>query len=79
MDKDILDYCELEAIETEIEESEAIVAKVIDFRQKIELFVALTPTGGGVPPSTVPSVSLPPPTASHDPPPGPLSVAPSKS
>lgn len=30
MDKDILDHCELEAIETEIEESESIVAKVID-------------------------------------------------
>ena len=78
MDKDILNCCELEAIETDIEESEAIVAKGINCRQKIELFIALTPTGGCVPPSTVPSVSLPPPTASHDPLPGPLSVAPSK-
>ena len=74
MDKDILNCCELEAIETEIEESEAIVAKVIDCRQKIELFVASTPTGGGFPPSTVSSVSLPPPTTSHDPPPVPLSL-----
>ena len=35
MDKDILDCCELEAIETEIQESEAIVARVIDCRQKL--------------------------------------------
>ena len=46
MDKDILDYCELEAIETETEESEAIVARVIDCRQKIELFIVSTTTGG---------------------------------
>ena len=30
MDKDILECCELEVIETKIDESEAIVAKVID-------------------------------------------------
>ena len=66
MDKDILDCCELEAIETEIEESEAIVARVIDCRQKIELFIASKTTGGGVPP-TVSHVPLSPSTASHDP------------
>ena len=78
MDNDILDCCELQAIETEIEESEAIVAKMIDCRQKIELFIASTPTGRGVPPSTVSHVPLPPSTALHEPPPPP-SIAPSKS
>ena len=79
MDKDILDCCKLEAIETEIEESEAIVARprVINCRQKIELFIASTTTGGGVPPPTVSHAPLPPSTASHDPP-LPSSIVPSK-
>ena len=76
MDNDILDCCELQAIETEIEESEAIVAKMINCRQKIELFIASTPTGRGDPPSTVSYVPLPPLTTFHKPPPPP-SVAPS--
>ena len=46
MDKDILDCCELEALEIEMEESEAIIARVIDCRQKIELFIASITTGG---------------------------------
>ena len=43
---------------------------------KIELFIASTTTGGGIPP-TVSHVPLPPSTASHDPPPPP-SIVPSK-
>ena len=64
----------MEAIETEIEESEAIVARVIDCRQKIELFITSTTTGGAVPPPAVSHVPLSPSTASHDPPPPPSIV-----
>ena len=44
MDKEILDRCELEAIDNEIDESEAIVARVINCRRAIELFVNSTVT-----------------------------------
>ena len=77
MDKDILDRCELEAIEHEIEESEAVVAKVINCRRAIELFVVSTTTSGGVPPSIITRGTLPPPTTSHDSPPAPA-ITPSK-
>lgn len=36
MDKDILSRCEIEAIDAEIEESEAVVAKIINCKQQIE-------------------------------------------
>ena len=36
MDKDILSRCEIEAIDTEIEESEAVVAKIINCKQRIK-------------------------------------------
>ena len=36
MDKDILNRCEIKAIDTEIEESEAIVAKIINCKQQIK-------------------------------------------
>ena len=36
MDKDILSRCKIEAIDAEIEESEAVVAKIINCKQQIE-------------------------------------------
>ena len=36
MDKDILSRCELDTIDTEIEESEAVVAKIINCKQQIK-------------------------------------------
>jgi len=36
MDKEILACCELDVIATELEESEAVSAKIISCRQKIE-------------------------------------------
>ena len=36
MDKDILSRCEIEAIDTETEESEAVVAKIINCKQRIK-------------------------------------------
>ena len=34
MDKDILSQCELDAIDTEIEESKAVVAKITNCKQQ---------------------------------------------
>ena len=36
MDKDILSHCEIEAIDTKIEELEAVVAKIINCKLQIE-------------------------------------------
>ena len=36
MDKDILNQCKLDLIDAEIEESEAVVARIIDCKQQIE-------------------------------------------
>ena len=70
MDGDILECCELEAIDHELEESEAIVAKIINCRRAIELFVVSSTISGGVPPS----IST---TTLRDSPP-PLAITPSK-
>ena len=70
MDRDILERCELEAIDHELEESEAIAAKIINCRRAIELFVVSSTISGGVPPS----IST---TTLHDSPP-PLAITPSK-
>lgn len=50
MDEKIMNLCELDAIETEINESETIVAKIIDCKLKIEQFSAVSPPAV-VPPS----------------------------
>ena len=42
MDKDILQHCEVDAIETEIEESENVIARIINCNQRIESIVSLT-------------------------------------
>ena len=36
MDKDILSWFKIEAIDTEIEESKAVIAKIINFKQRIK-------------------------------------------
>ena len=77
MDKEILDCCELETIDNEIEESEAIVARVINCRRAIELFINSTTTSEGVPPSISTRGSITPPTTPHYSPPS-LAVIPSK-
>ena len=39
MDRDILDRCEVDAIETEIDESELVIAKIINCTQQIDMAV----------------------------------------
>jgi len=57
MDEKILNLCEVDAIETEVNESEAIVAKVIDCKLKIEKSPVEPPPA--VPPSS-PAIVAPP-------------------
>ena len=51
MDKDILQHCEVDAIETEIEESDNVIARIINCNQRIESIVSLIssiPTSTGL-------------------------------
>ena len=51
MDKDILQHSEVDAIETEIEELENVIARIINCNQQIECIVSLTssiPTSTGL-------------------------------
>ena len=57
MDKNILSYCGMDSIDAEIEESETVVARIIDCKQQIEE-AARVPTTSD-PPSEV-SAPLPP-------------------
>ena len=63
MDKDILSRCELDTIADELEESEAITAKIITCKQKIdEIMTVVTPVTSASP-SPMAHASLPPPAA----------------
>ena len=57
MDKDILSQCELDSIDAEIEESEAVVARIINCKQQMEEA------------TRVPTTSDPPPVVSAPVPP----------
>ena len=68
MDKDILSWCEIEAINTGIEESDAIVAKIINCKQWIKevttrvseaASLVLPPTMSTASPTTAPKLRLP--------------------
>ena len=61
MDKDILSRCELDAIADELEESEAITAKIITCKQKIDEFMPVVIPVTSTPPSPLAHASLPPP------------------
>ena len=45
MDKDILSHCEVDVIETEIEESETIIARIINCTQQIDQTVVSLTSG----------------------------------
>ena len=57
MDKKIMNFCELDAIEAEVNESKAIVVKIVDFKLKVEQFSSVL-SPGVVPLS--PAVAPPP-------------------
>ena len=61
MDKDILSRCELDAIADELEESEAITAKIITCKQKIDEFMPVVIPVTSTSPSPLAHASLPPP------------------
>ena len=62
MDKDILSRCELDTVDTEIEESEAVVAKIINCKQQRKEATNESPaprTVSTAPPLTAPKPRLP--------------------
>lgn len=58
IDNEILALCNVDDIEHEIEESEAVSAKVLDYKQRIELFLNLP-----IVPTAATGSSIPPPLA----------------
>ena len=60
MDKDILSRCELDTIADELEESEAITAKIITCKQKIDEIITVVTPVTSASPSPVAHASLPP-------------------
>ena len=60
MDKEILTRCELDAIVNELEESEAVTAKIISCKQKIEEKLTVVTPATSTPVSPMLHASLPP-------------------
>ena len=56
MDRDILNRCEVDTIETEIDESELVIAKIISCNQQIDKAVASSPSSAAVPSRVTPTV-----------------------
>ena len=56
MDRDILNHCEVDAIETEIDESELVIAKIINCNQQIDKAVASSPSSAAVPSQVTPTI-----------------------
>lgn len=61
MDKDILGRCELDTTADELEESEAITAKIITCKQKIDEIMSVVTPVTSASPSPMAPASLPPP------------------
>ena len=53
IDNEILTACSVEHIEREIEESEAISAKIFDYKRRIEVSLRPLPTGSSSPPASI--------------------------
>ena len=56
MDRDILNRCEVDTIETEIDESELVIAKIISCNQQIDKAAASSPSSAAVPSRVTPTV-----------------------
>ena len=56
MNRDILNRCEVDAIETEIDESELVIVKIINCNQQIDKAVVPSPSSAAVPSRVTPTV-----------------------